>query len=277
MMEPGRCFPLRHAVPALALLPLLAAGALSPARADYRASYDVGLWGLSLAEAEFRLSHDAPRYTAIFSVTNAGVGNMISAVSGEEFDRDYRMAAYVDEDGQLLPLQYQEDNHKRELRYYYRSDGRLAQISVDPPEDRDRYELPRDAISASPPMHNTLSAIVALLREVEQSDSCAIRLPYFEGRNRFDIVSTDHGLDRDVTHLRDRLDGPPRRCELEQDVPDDDFGDDFEPSDLHNLTAWIGQIDGRAFPLRLEYPTDYGTAWARLSQLRLSSQDGSGP
>lgn len=258
----------------------LAVGAAgSPALAEspsaLTARYDISYLGATVAEAELTVKSDGdgPRELAAH-VQPRSVGGLVNALSGGELDASYRAQLAGNAASGLLPRRLQADNGTRRKTYRYTGGGVLAALDVSPASDRDRYSLPSPAVLArGPVLHNGASALVALLAHVARAGDCAKRIPYFDGRRRGDMVSTDRGRDGGSDRLASVRDGPLYLCRVEEREPAQAAGfpdKQIVEADDDALDLAVAVVDGRAVPVQARTQVGAGTARAQLDHFELS-------
>ncbi|HXV22936.1 MAG TPA: DUF3108 domain-containing protein [Alphaproteobacteria bacterium] len=162
----------------------------------------------------------------------------------------------------LSPRRFSGENlsalDRRPVQIAYAADGTPAP-RFDPPraEDADLRPRPTQAKGTLDPA----SAIVALVRTIATTGSCAAALPVYDGRRRFDLISRAGGEELVEPLPRSLYGGPAQRCELQLNQLD--AGRERLPS---QGTAWIAEIAGARVPVRLELTTALGIITVDLVQ-----------
>jgi hypothetical protein len=138
----------------------------------------------------------------------------------------------------------------RPVAIAYGKDGTPAP-RFDPPQPEDANLQPRPAQAKG--TLDPASAMVALLRTVAATGSCAAALPVYDGRRRFDFVTRVTGEELIEPLPRSLYGGPAQRCELHLNQLDDSR--ERLPS---QGTAWVAEVAGTTIPVRLELTTELG-------------------
>jgi hypothetical protein len=146
----------------------------------------------------------------------------------------------------------------RPVAIAYAQDG-TPQPRFDPPRPDDAQARPTPAQAKG--TLDPASAMVALLRTVSATGSCAAALPVYDGRRRFDLITRETGEELIEALPRSAYGGPARRCELQVNQLDDSR--ERLPS---QGTAWVAEIAGATVPVRLELTTALGIVTVDLVQ-----------
>lgn len=138
---------------------------------------------------------------------------------------------------------------------------------LEPANDEDREPVP---VNMRRDTMDTLSAIVALVREVSTTGRCDGGVSTFDGRWLLGINSHTIGIERLETEDRSSFSGPALHCDVEGRQlagfqPDDD---DAERQKIHHSGAWLAQVlpGEPKLPVRVVFETRYfGHATAYLT------------
>lgn len=139
------------------------------------------------------------------------------------------------------------------------------------PENRDdeRDEVPVDMrVGALDPV----SAILAVIRQANDTGSCAARVPVFDGRQRYDIVFEDLGPREVPRHHASSFQGMARACEFNW-VPiagrrrnaNITAGNDRRGGVAYMAPIGIGAAEA---PVRIEFHAWFGTVTGHLREIR---------
>jgi uncharacterized protein DUF3108 len=139
---------------------------------------------------------------------------------------------------------------RRPVAILYAKDG-TPQPRFDPPRPEDAQARPSPAQAKG--TLDPASAMVALLRTVSATGSCAAALPVYDGRRRFDLITRETGEELIQALPRSAYGGPAQRCELQLNQLDDSR--ERLPG---QGTAWVAEISGATVPVRLELTTALG-------------------
>ncbi len=154
----------------------------------------------------------------------------------------------------LSPKRFDGENlsalDRRPVQIAYAADGTPAP-RFDPPRAEDANLQPRPAQAKG--TLDPASAIVALVRTVAATGSCAAALAVYDGRRRFDLIARAGGEELIEPLPRSLYAGPAQRCELQLNQLD--AGPERLPS---QGTAWIAEVAGARVPVRLELTTALG-------------------
>lgn len=147
---------------------------------------------------------------------------------------------------------------RRPVSISYASDGTPAP-RFEPPRPEDAALRPRPAQAKG--TLDPASAMVALVRTVAATGSCAAAIPVYDGRRRFDLISRPTGEELVPPLPRSLYGGPAQRCELEVNQLDDSR--ERLPS---QGTTWVAEVAGATVPVRLELTTALGIVTVDLIQ-----------
>jgi uncharacterized protein DUF3108 len=158
------------------------------------------------------------------------------------------------------------------LHVDFRTDG-TANGSVTPP--------PRDPVTPVdarqlPGTVDNLTAYLLLERQLARGGGCALKVPVFDGRHRYDLEFSDAG--RAVLSPADgqKFTGPTQACRMVRDELGGFYVDKKHEEGAHAGTIWYAPqlLPGElAVPVRMKMDTEIGDVAIYLSQLRARGVD----
>jgi hypothetical protein len=170
--------------------------------------YKIFIGGLEALAASVTIASDPKRYDVEIKARTAGaIGRMFPWLI------DIGSKGNVNGD-RLQPVEHDQTSNfqgkEREVVLAYDGHGGFLDRKVvpDPHEDqRDEVpsELTRDTL-------DIVSAVLAGLRNVDRTGSCAAREPVFDGRRRFDLVYSDDGHEQVESSDSAAYNGDALRC-----------------------------------------------------------------
>ena len=149
-------------------------------------------------------------------------------------------------------------------------DGKVVRMEA-VPENRDdeRDEVPVEMrVGALDPV----SAILAVIRQANETGNCAARVPVFDGRQRYDIVFEDLGPREVPRHHASTFQGMARACEFNW-VPiagrrrnaNITAGNDRRGGIAYMAPIGMGATEA---PVRIEFHAWFGTVTGHLREIR---------
>lgn len=163
----------------------------------------------------------------------------------------------------------------RSVEMDYR-DGELVRVDAVPPnhaDDRDEVpeELRRGAIDPA-------SAIMSVIRQINEGKGCDARTPVFDGRQRYDIVFADKGLGTVDSNASSIFEGAARICEFHWVPiagrlrrPGMPVRADSDRRGGRAFMAEFGAGSAQA-PVRIEFEAWFGTVVGHLREVRKLEQ-----
>lgn len=241
----------RASLPALALLPLLAA----PAAAEpFRATYSVMAAGMTVMEIETVFDLASPAgYRIHMSTRLRGLAGML--ISGQQVTAVQGAWA----GSQARPARYETDG-------VWRGETRRILLEYPAGEPEVRALVPPNAVEreAVPPemargTMDSLSALAQLSRAVAATQSCDATAGVYDGRRRTDFVARTQGWER-LPGWRDTWAGDAIRCEFQGRQVAGFLLDQDRAAEWRRPqegTAWLASVRPGTppVPVRLEIPT----------------------
>ena len=158
---------------------------------------------------------------------------------------------------------------KRRWRTLEYRDGRPVVLSVEP--KRKTPPIPPETLTGSV---DVATAILTVARAVPGEKSCAVRVPVFDGRRRFDAVMEAHGEDELPRSHRSAYSGKAEVCDLAIEVlhgrrKKSDYGG--LAGGEKTMTFWFARLFDGVYPLpvRVQLDTDLGVVIGHLTSARM--------
>lgn len=249
--------------------PLPAAAAEAPLLLELGVEmYAAGLHALSL---DLTAESDGRRYRVEGQAQTRGAMDLLTRWRSRSLSE-----GRIARDGDLLPELHQVKGEmrwsSRETMLRYDDRGRVAELRIVPPPDRERRQPVPAALTTD--TMDTLSASLVALREPDTASACRQSAPVFDGRRRYDIRF--HAVGEETLKLSQysMYAGPALKCRVEI-VRIRGFQDDGEPEEEARKRAtwvWFARLPEApvALPVRLEIESEYGYGIAHLVRVRAS-------
>jgi hypothetical protein len=172
-----------------------------------------------------------------------------------------------------VPTSYRSEGvfrgNPRKVELFF-EDGKVVRMET-VPENRDdeRDEVPVEMRAGA---LDPVSAILAVIRQANDTGSCAARVPVFDGRQRYDIVFEDLGPREVPRHHASTFQGMARACEFNW-VPiagrrrnaNITAGNDRRGGIAYMAPIGIGATQA---PVRIEFHAWFGTVIGHLREIR---------
>ena len=163
---------------------------------------------------------------------------------------------------------------KRRWRTLEYKEGRPVVVSVEP--KRKTPPVPPGQLLGSV---DVATAILTVARSVPSEKSCAVRVPVYDGRRRFDAVIEAYGEDELPRSSRSAYSGKADVCDLSIEMlhgrrKKTDYGG--LASGEKTMTFWFARLFDGVYPLpvRVQLDTDLGGVIGHLTSARM---EGAGP
>jgi hypothetical protein len=149
-------------------------------------------------------------------------------------------------------------------------DGKIVRMETVPENSDDERDEVAPELRAG--ALDPVSAILAVIRQANETGACTARVPVFDGRQRYDIVFEDLGM-RDVPrHYASTFQGMARACEFNW-VPiagrrrnaNITSGNDRRGGTAYMAPIGIGAMQA---PVRIEFHAWFGTVTGHLREIR---------
>lgn len=243
-------------------------------------------WGASAAEPDpVELRIEIYGFAGFHVLTN----RTSLAMSGDHYwitmDLDTRgiatifvdLTSHSEVNGQLIseavhPAAYHSDVRRngvdRRYRIDYRTDGTIT-TDATPPVAALR------ASAAADQLHGTvdqLTAFFILERQLARSGACALLVPVFDGRNRYNLRFTDAGAETLSPEGGQNFAGQTRVCNVaREDLPDFPVNSSATEGTYRTGKIWYAHLSGggsQMVPVRMEFDTEFGRVEGYLAELR---------
>lgn len=254
---------------ALLAAPLPAAAAEPPLSLDLGVEiYAAGLHALTL---DLRAESDGRRYRVEGAAQTRGAMDLLTRWRSQSLSE-----GRIARDGGLLPELYRVKGEmrwsSRETLLRYDDQGRVAELRIAPPPDRDKRKPAPPSLTTD--TLDSLSAALVALREPDPASACRQSAPVFDGRRRYDVRFHAVAEERLKPNQYSMFSGPALKCSVEI-VRIRGFEDDGEPEEEARKRAtwvWFARLPEApvALPVRLEIESEYGYGIAHLVRVKAS-------
>jgi hypothetical protein len=153
------------------------------------------------------------------------------------------------------------------LSVEYRADGTPSGSASPPPKE----PLTPVAASQLSGTVDNLTAYLLLERQIARGGGCALKVPVFDGRHRYDLAFSDAGRPLLTPSDGQKFSGPTQACRMVRDELGGFFVDKKHEEGAHSGTIWYAAqlLPGDlAVPVRLKMETEIGDVAIYLSQLK---------
>jgi hypothetical protein len=256
------------ALAALLAAPLAAKAAEPPLTLDLGVEiYAAGLHALSL---DLRAEIDGRRYRVEGQAQTRGAIDLATRWRSQSLSE-----GRIARDGALLPELHHVKGEmrwsSRETLIRYDDQGRIAELKLAPPPDREKRKAPP---SLTTDTLDSLSAALVALREPDPESACRQSAPVFDGRRRYDVRFHPVRQETLKPNQYSMFAGPALRCRVEI-VRIRGFEEDGEREEERRERAtwvWFARLPEApvALPVRLEIESDYGYGVAHLVRAKAS-------
>jgi len=226
-------------------------------------SYNLSIRGFPLLTLDFRIAETPGAYSVSGFIRTSGVVDWLADFVMRSESRG-TIAADM-----LRPSVHESSSHwrngQRGTHLEYAADGTVAAVvtsAEEPGPPGPPLPTPDQTIGTLDP----LSAILAIRREISRAASCAMRVPIFDGRRRYDLVLADDGMEQPAA-----AGAPLRRCSIDV-VKVAGFTQHEAAARNDHGRAWVveqgeGQV---ALPVRIEFDTKWGPITVRMARVELA-------
>jgi Protein of unknown function (DUF3108) len=242
--------------------PLLALGLLAaPAVAADRISARVevyGLMGLHVLTLHTQLEEAADRYAITVDYATTGVAGLVVDQSTRSQTRGRVTPVYAQPDS--FRSDTRRNGDERHNRVDYRPDGSLDANSTPPPPDPITPEAARGTV-------DNLTAYFRLERQLIAKKTCAMTVPVFDGRHRYDLVFEDAGQEVLSPDGGQKWEGNAIACRMTRNIrgiPDGEEGEGARRGTIWYAPLLPGDV---MVPVRMQLKTQIGTVDAYLAEV----------
>jgi hypothetical protein len=152
------------------------------------------------------------------------------------------------------------------LSVEYRPDGTPSGTATPPPKEP---VTPIDARQLPGTVDN-LTAYLLLERQLARGGSCALKVPVFDGRHRYDLQFSDAGRHVLSPAGGQNFSGPAQACNMVRNEIGGFYVDKTHEEGAQSGTIWYASLlpGDLAVPVRMKMETEIGDVTIFLSQLR---------
>lgn len=215
-------------------------------------AFNVYAAGLHVAEVDTRYSTGPRTYRIDLAYHTTGLtgffvrGHQVNSVRGQWFGNQPE-PEYFDGTGQWR-------GEDRVARIAY-DNGRPIIRALSPPNESEREPVPAELQARS---IDTLSALLALIRTVAQTERCELTVRTYDGRRATEVTARSSGDEILPYTPRSFFQGHAQRCDFAgKMLAGFRFGDD--PASIKPLhgSAWLARLspDGPLIPVRMTFET----------------------
>jgi hypothetical protein len=257
-----------RALPAICAAVLLLAAAIRPAAAED--VVEMSFEGFGPAGVHLMTTHTVIQETPVWyriqgDFATAGLGALFVNVANRSRTEGRQTADTprpVNFDSETA-----RDGAVQHLRVAYRPDGVPSGSAIPPPKE------PVTAVDASQLAGtvDNLTAYLLLERQIARGGSCALKVPVFDGRHRYDLRFSDAGKPILKPADGQKFAGPTQACNMVREEIGGFYVDKKHQEGAHSGMIWYaaqlmpGDI---AVPVRMKMDTEIGDVAIFLSQLR---------
>src|SRR5580693_7149541 len=243
-------------------VPLLALGLLAtPAVAADRISARIEVYGplrLHVLTLHTRLEEAGDRYAISTDYATTGVIAMVVDQS-----------THAEARGRVTPVSAQPESFhsetrrngdERSNRVDYGPDGKIDGSSTPPPPNPVTAEAERGTV-------DNLTAYLRLERQLAAKKTCAMTVPVFDGRHRYDLVFADAGQETLAPDGGQKFEGTTIACRMTRyirGIPDDERGEGAQKGTIWYASLLPGDV---VIPVRMQLDTQIGSVDAYLAEL----------
>ena len=217
-----------------------------------------GMMGLHVLRLQTQIDEVGDKYAIAADYATTGVAGLVV----DQKTRAEARGRIVG--GSAQPESYrsytQRNSAVRQNRVDYRPDGTLEGSSTPPPEK----PIPPEALRGT---IDNLTAYFRLERQLAAKKTCAMTVPVFDGRHRYDLVFEDAGQEKLSSDGGQKFEGTAIACKMRRHlkgVPDDDEGEGARQGTIWYASLLPGDV---MVPVRMQLKTQIGTVDAYLAEL----------
>jgi uncharacterized protein DUF3108 len=252
------------------LLRTAAVGAEPPPR-EIVADYAVYAAGLTTARLEVRLDLAPASYQARLNYRTVGLFGALVPVDSNTLAQGLWRGSEVAPFHFAASGRYQGTNRLTVIDY---ANGAPVVRALVPDNNTERQPIPpaleRNSV-------DTLSALVLLVRRVQETRRCETHTVTFDGRRLIDVTARTAGVEPMRPSARSAYHGPALRCDFEgRQIGGFAYGDDAaETRRPRHGSAWLARVvpGAPAIPVRLVFETRwFGDATIHLTAARAAPE-----
>ena len=251
--------------PRLAGMLLCVAAPMAAANAADRITIKIdviGPLGMRVLEMRSLLEENPGRYAVSVDYATTGLAGLVID------QKTYAVAHGQLVPGSAIPASFRNHTRRngveRDSRVSYAADGTVQGSSNPPPSNIVAPAAARGTV-------DNLSAYLRLERQLATKGTCALTVPVFDGRHRYDLVFTDGGQQMLKPQGGQNFEGIATACKMTRHNRTVDESEKDEGA--HEGTIWYARLipgSDMMFPVRMKLSTHIGTVDAYLAELQSS-------
>lgn len=222
----------------------------------------IGPMGMRVLEMNSVLEENPGRYAVSVDYATTGLAGMFVD------QRTYAVALGQFVAGSAIPASFRNQTRRNGVERYsqvsYAADGTVHGSSNPPPSTLVPPEATRGTV-------DNLSAYLRLERQLATKGICAMTVPVFDGRHRYDLVFTDAGQQTLTPQGGQNFEGIATACNMTRRNHTMDEAEKDEGA--RSGTIWYARLipgSNMLFPVRMKLTTHIGTVDAYLAELQSS-------
>jgi len=253
---------------AFASLLALAVGVLrGPAAAEDRVEMrfeGFGVAGLHVVTTHTAIEETSAAYVIETQFQTAGAAGIFLTVFGQSWVRG-QLA-----EGKPRPEAFQSDVRRngvdRRLQVDYRADGTVIG-SATPPATEPVTPVPADQLRGTV---DSVTAFYQLERQLARGGGCALKIPVFDGRHRYDLQFSDAGRPILTPAANQNFAGLTQACRMARQEIGGFFVDRSHIEGVRAGTIWYARLvpGDSLIPVRIDMQSEIGDVAIYLSELR---------
>jgi hypothetical protein len=219
----------------------------------------IGPLGMRVLEMHSLLEENPGRYAVSVDYATTGLAGLVVD------QKTYAVAHGQLVSGSAIPASFRNQTRRngveRNSQVSYSADGTVQGSSNPPPLKVVDPEAARGTV-------DNLSAYLRLERQLATKGSCAMTVPVFDGRHRYDLVFTDGGQQTLTPQGGQNFEGVATACKMMRHNRTVDESEKEEGA--QEGTIWYARLipgSNMMFPVRMKLSTHIGTVDAYLAEL----------
>lgn len=222
----------------------------------------LGPLGMRVLEMRSILEENPGRYAVSVDYATTGLAGMFVD------QKTYAVALGRLVSGSAIPASFRNQTRRngveRSSQVSYTADGAVRGSSNPPPSTIVSPEAARGTV-------DNLSAYLRLERQLAAKGTCAMTVPVFDGRHRYDLVFADGGQQTLAPEGGQNFEGVATACKMTRHNRTVDEAEKDEGA--QSGTIWYARLipgSDMLFPVRMKLTTHIGTVDAYLAELQSS-------
>lgn len=222
----------------------------------------IGPMGMRVLEMNSVLEENPGRYAVSVDYATTGLAGLFVD------QKTYAVALGQFVAGSAIPASFRNQTRRNGVERYsqvsYAADGTVYGSSNPPPSNVVPPEATRGTV-------DNLSAYLRLERQLATKGTCAMTVPVFDGRHRYDLVFSDAGQQMLTPQGGQNFEGVATACNMTRHNRTVDEAEKDEGA--RSGTIWYARLipgSNMLFPVRMKLATHIGTVDAYLAELRSS-------